>query len=167
MTSRVEELSPRQKDVLRVVLSSLDQYGVPPTYREIGDALGIASTNGVADHIKALIKKGYLTAVRGKGASRGLKPTPLAKRSRRGAVVEVSVLHKGASWPLTLSDYEDTLLIDRHLLPKGALVARRSEGRVTVARAREMSGRGDPLLLPTKAGGFIQIGPVVLVIEPR
>lgn len=167
MTSRSEELSPRQKDVLRVVLSSLDKYGVPPTYREIGDALGVASTNGVADHIKALIRKGYLTAARGKGASRGLKPTLLARRSRRGAVVEVSVLRDGASWPLGLEDYEDTLLIDRQLLPRGALVARRSGGRVTVARAREMAGKGDPLLLPTKAGGFIQLGPVVLVLEVR
>lgn len=32
----------------------------PPTIREIGEHLGIRSTNGVPDHLKALKRKGYL-----------------------------------------------------------------------------------------------------------
>ena len=38
------ELSPRQRDVLDFIRSALMQRGYPPTYREIGDALGISST---------------------------------------------------------------------------------------------------------------------------
>ena len=68
------ELSPRQRDVLDFIRSALNQRGYPPTYREIGDALGISSTNGVADHVKALVRKGFLEKSGG-GAARGLKLT--------------------------------------------------------------------------------------------
>ena len=34
--------------------------GVPPSIRQIGEALGIRSTNGVRSHLKALEKKGYI-----------------------------------------------------------------------------------------------------------
>ena len=56
----MSDLSPRQQDVLDIVAESIERRGVPPSYREIGDALGVSSTNGVSDHVKALIKKGYL-----------------------------------------------------------------------------------------------------------
>ena len=54
------ELSQRQADVLDFIATTIESRGLPPSYREIGDALGIASTNGVSDHVKALIKKGFL-----------------------------------------------------------------------------------------------------------
>ena len=53
----MDELPPRQRDVLDFIATTIAQRGVPPTYREIGDALDISSTNGVADHVKALERK--------------------------------------------------------------------------------------------------------------
>ena len=53
----MSDLSQRQADVLDFVVQAIEPRGLPPSYREIGDALGIASTNGVSDHVKALIKK--------------------------------------------------------------------------------------------------------------
>ena len=53
----MEDLAPRQQQVLDFIAASVQQKGIPPSLREIGDALGIRSTNGVADHIKALVKK--------------------------------------------------------------------------------------------------------------
>ncbi len=57
--------------------------GYPPTLREIGEHLGIRSTNGVGDHLKALERKGYL--VREELKSRALRPVdaPGAPRSVR------------------------------------------------------------------------------------
>ena len=88
------DLSPRQRDVLDFISSTLAQRQVPPTYREIGDALGIASTNGVADHVKALIKKGYVRKIDpgpdGAGVARGSSITTRAPlRSVRFASVSV------------------------------------------------------------------------------
>lgn len=53
-------LTSRQKQVLAVIQQSITHQGYPPTVRELGDRLGIRSTNGVNDHLVALAKKGYL-----------------------------------------------------------------------------------------------------------
>ena len=67
-----EKLTNRQSAVLEFIQSHIDESGYPPTIREIGDHLGIKSTNGVNDHLKALERKGYLERQTGK--SRALKP---------------------------------------------------------------------------------------------
>src|SRR5579871_6375305 len=53
-------LTPRQKQVMNLIQEFIVQRGYPPTLREIGERMGIRSTNGVNDHLKALEKKGYL-----------------------------------------------------------------------------------------------------------
>ncbi len=67
-----ESLTDRQKAVLSFIQDHIEETGYPPTIREIGDHLGIKSTNGVNDHLKALERKGYLERKTGK--SRALKP---------------------------------------------------------------------------------------------
>ena len=46
--------------MLEFIGQSIESRGYPPTLREIGEHMGIRSTNGVNDHLKALEKKGYL-----------------------------------------------------------------------------------------------------------
>ncbi len=53
-------LTQRQQAVLNIITGSMAERGYPPTIREIGEQLGIRSTNGVNDHLKALERKGYL-----------------------------------------------------------------------------------------------------------
>jgi len=71
-------LTERQLEVLRFIASEIEERGYPPTIREIGEALEIASTNGVNDHLKALEKKGYLQ--RDAAKSRALIPTAQARQ---------------------------------------------------------------------------------------
>lgn len=52
--------SPRQLEVLKRIDSYRDQRGFPPSIRELGELLGIASTNGTNDHLRALEKKGLI-----------------------------------------------------------------------------------------------------------
>ena len=54
-------LTHRQQQALDFIASCLDEHGYPPTLREIGEHMGIKSTNGVNDHLRALERKGYLT----------------------------------------------------------------------------------------------------------
>lgn len=54
------ELTERQQQVYEFIQDRIKVWGYPPTIREIGEHLGIRSTNGVADHLKALKRKGYL-----------------------------------------------------------------------------------------------------------
>jgi DNA-binding MarR family transcriptional regulator len=55
-----ERLTGRQQDALDFVVDFTTDNGFPPTLREIGDHMGIRSTNGVNDHLKALERKGYI-----------------------------------------------------------------------------------------------------------
>lgn len=71
-TQAVDSLTNRQSAVLEFIIDRIDEWGYPPTIREIGDHLGIKSTNGVNDHLKALERKGYLDRQAGK--SRALQP---------------------------------------------------------------------------------------------
>src|SRR5215470_14912311 len=68
-------LTSRQQAVLDFISASIDERGYPPTLREIGEHMGIRSTNGVNDHLKALEKKGYLE--REDLKSRALRPISL------------------------------------------------------------------------------------------
>ncbi|MDH5492624.1 MAG: hypothetical protein OEY14_11795, partial [Myxococcales bacterium] len=57
----LQKLTDRQRAVLEFISTSIEDHGYPPTLREIGNHLGIRSTNGVNDHLRALERKGYLT----------------------------------------------------------------------------------------------------------
>jgi len=65
-------LTQRQQMVLDFIRQSITDRGYPPTLREIGAQMGIRSTNGVNDHLRALERKGYLT--REDMKSRALRP---------------------------------------------------------------------------------------------
>src|SRR6476661_598762 len=68
-------LTQRQQMVLDFIRQSITDRGYPPTLREIGARMGIRSTTGVNDHLRALERKGYLT--REDMKSRALRPTGL------------------------------------------------------------------------------------------
>jgi len=69
----MQGLTQRQQMVLDFIRQSITDRGYPPTLREIGARMGIRSTNGVNDHLRALERKGYLT--REDMKSRALRPT--------------------------------------------------------------------------------------------
>src|SRR5580698_9653703 len=68
----MQGLTDRQQQVLSYIRQSIHDRGYPPTLREIGAHMGIRSTNGVNDHLRALERKGYLT--REDMKSRALRP---------------------------------------------------------------------------------------------
>ena len=68
----MQGLTHRQQMVLEYIRRSITDRGYPPTLREIGAFMGIRSTNGVNDHLRALERKGYLT--REDMKSRALRP---------------------------------------------------------------------------------------------
>ena len=69
----MQKLTDRQEMVLQYIESSIVDRGYPPTLREIGNFMGIRSTNGVNDHLRALERKGFLA--REDMKSRALRPT--------------------------------------------------------------------------------------------
>jgi len=98
--------TPRQGEVLRAIHSCFAARGHSPSYRELCAALGVTSTNGIAEHLRSLERWGWVT--RGEhataralsltedglaaiGATRCPLPVPRASRPE-------SSLRDGPSW---------------------------------------------------------------------
>jgi repressor LexA len=111
-----EALTARQQAVLDFISRSIERRGYPPTLREIGEHMGIRSTNGVNDHLKALEKKGYLE--REDLKSRALRPISLEGAGPTGNIVEVPILGRVAAGEpiLAVEDASDTVKVDRFFL---------------------------------------------------
>lgn len=119
----MDDLAPRQRALLDFIASYQDQKGIPPTIREIGEALGIKSTNGVSDHIKALVKKGYLERVGDARSSRGVRLSQTARGGfREEATVAVPLLGRVAAGSPVLAEenYARTFHIDSAMMPHNA-----------------------------------------------
>ncbi|HEY3010671.1 MAG TPA: transcriptional repressor LexA [Micromonosporaceae bacterium] len=54
------ELTSRQRRILEFIRDWVEQYGYPPSVREIGEAVGLVSPSSVAYQLKELEKKGLL-----------------------------------------------------------------------------------------------------------
>ena len=67
----MRQLTPRQKEILELIQSFIDEFGMPPTRAEIARQLGFKSANAAEEHLRALQKKGVLELV--PGASRGIQ----------------------------------------------------------------------------------------------
>ncbi|WP_407656414.1 transcriptional repressor LexA [Krasilnikoviella flava] len=60
LSSSADRLTPRQRRVLDTIRRSVESRGYPPTMREIGEAVGLASPSSVKHQLTTLERKGYL-----------------------------------------------------------------------------------------------------------
>ena len=67
----MRQLTPRQKEILELIQTFIDEYGMPPTRADIARELGFKSSNAAEEHLRALQKKGVLELI--PGASRGIQ----------------------------------------------------------------------------------------------
>ncbi|MCP4867496.1 MAG: repressor LexA [Proteobacteria bacterium] len=134
----MDGLTKRQREILEYMHERQTDDGVLPSYREIGNRMGIRSTNGVSDHIKGLLRKGYLVRRGGAGKAalaRSMALTDLAldelgalqpvpEPFGDGDIVEIGVYGQVAAGALNLHDEyrEDTLRVDSCMVPGGAKV---------------------------------------------
>ena len=131
----MQGLTDRQQQVLHYIRQSITDRGYPPTLREIGAHMGIRSTNGVNDHLRALERKGYLT--REDMKSRALRPRDVdGASSTAGAlhgeqakpanddgseIIEIPVVGRiAAGLPLLAEEHVlDTVRIERNMVRGG------------------------------------------------
>jgi len=64
-------LTPKQGEVLAYIESEISRHGRPPTYRDIARELGCDAVGTVQDHVRALIRKGFLH--KEPGVARGIR----------------------------------------------------------------------------------------------
>ena len=56
----MKKISKRQQDILTFIKDEVKLKGYPPSVREIGEAVGLASSSTVHGHLARLESKGYI-----------------------------------------------------------------------------------------------------------
>jgi repressor LexA len=118
----MEQLTSRQQQVLEIVTQYINEYGYPPSLREIGKKLSVSGTLGVIKHLEALEKKGYLR--RQEGSPRGIS---LSHQAQAASLPIVGVVRAGALQP-AIEDIEGYFGIDRSQLRAGGTFFLRVKG---------------------------------------
>jgi repressor LexA len=76
----VDDLTLRQRALLEALRRLHAQHGHAPSLRELGDAVGLASTSSVHRHVRILVEHGLVE--RREGAPRTLRPLEAATPPR-------------------------------------------------------------------------------------
>ena len=67
----MEDLTPRQRQILKLIQERVSDSGMPPTRAEIAAEFGFKSPNAAEEHLRALQRKGMIDLI--PGASRGIQ----------------------------------------------------------------------------------------------
>lgn len=73
------QLTRKQRAIYDFVVSCVNRQGIPPSLSEIARAFDLTSLSGVADHLRALERKGYIR--RRRGVSRGIELIDVSRRN--------------------------------------------------------------------------------------
>lgn len=162
-----ERLTQRQNEAYEFIRGYLDRNHKPPTLQEIGEALGISSTNGVYKLLRTLERKGWIE--RTKHKARGLQLTdqrqdPLGSGNRLPSLPLVS--RTSSDEPERLRDRPmGTLSVDNRLLrdahdPEACLVGRAGDDGMNEAGIH----KGDLLLIEERDWADLENGTFVAAL---
>jgi repressor LexA len=128
------DLTQRQRKIIQTIEDSVQRCGYAPTMREIGEAVGLASTSSVSYQLSELAKKGRLS--RGAGRPRTAVVRPSADQAiheqsgelradiDRSGVAQVPLVGRIAAGDPILAEQsiEDTFSLPRQLVGEGKLI---------------------------------------------
>lgn len=84
------KLTPRQQDIMALILRTIETTGAPPTRAEIATEFGFRSHNAAEQHLRALARKGVIELVG--GTSRGIRlKSDILRSLRSGGTDPVDV----------------------------------------------------------------------------
>jgi len=127
----LSDISARQREILDLILSTVQERGYPPSVREIGEAVGLNSPSTVHSHLSSLVKAGYLR--RDPSKPRAIEVTAPGRAQpdlRRAPVRDVPLLGRiAAGSPLLAEeDIEDILPLPTQLVGNDPVFALRVQG---------------------------------------
>jgi len=102
----MQELTPRQQQVLDFISSYLDENGSPPTLREISEHIGTKGTATAIVHLEALERKGHIQR---RSGSRGIS---IPSRMTNSASVPLLGTVRAGLPELATEDIEGYVAID-------------------------------------------------------
>lgn len=116
-----QELTGRQKEILKFIYRTIRATNLPPTLREIAAHFGLSSTGTVRDHLKALVHKGYIRISSNKSRAIELVKEMLFRLPIAGSV-------RAGSPNLAVEEIEGYLNLDRLIFSDDNIFALRVKG---------------------------------------
>jgi len=119
------ELTPRRRQIVEIIDDSVRRNGYPPSMREIGDAVGLASTSSVSYQLSVLEQDGYLSR-----AARRPRTAALRAPASEPALAQVPLVGQVAAGVPILADQhiEEVFPLPRQLVGDGELIMLRVVG---------------------------------------
>jgi repressor LexA len=113
------KISKRQQDILDFIKNEVKSKGYPPSVREIGEAVGLASSSTVHGHLARLESKGLIRRDPTKPRAIEILEADVAAHIPRSAVVNVPVVGKvTAGLPITaIENVEEYFPLPESLAP--------------------------------------------------
>lgn len=116
--TRNSELTKRQQEIFKFILSNIEKFGYPPSIPEVQEKFSFKSPNAVRDHLKALERKGYIA--RRPHKSRGIEilnhvPPKRNNGNINDNTIEVPIVGRvSAGSPiLAQENIESTIFVDK------------------------------------------------------
>ncbi|OIU72094.1 transcriptional repressor LexA [Rossellomorea aquimaris] len=157
------KLSKRQQDILQYIKVSVKEKGYPPSVREIGEAVGLASSSTVHGHLARLESKGLIR--RDPTKPRAIEILDLEEDTiPRQKVVNVPLIGKvTAGQPITaVENVEEFFPLPEHLAPSDEQVfmleimgdsmieAGILDGDFVIVRQQQTANNGDIVVAMTE-----------------
>jgi repressor LexA len=153
----VEVLSDKRREILNFIKDSLVERGYPPSVREIGEAVGLASSSTVHAHLAVLQREGYLRRDPTKPRAIEVRHDPDSDAAvPTGRVRQVPLVGDVAAGTgvLASENVSELLAVPEELTGSGSLFALRVrgdsmidagilDGDIVVARHQPVAENGD------------------------
>lgn len=136
------DLTPRRRRIVQVIEDSVRSNGYAPTMREIGDAVGLASTSSVSYQLSVLEEQGYLRREARRPRTAAIRPSASEhpatghpagqtwERAEGPAITRVPLVGRiAAGGPILAHELiEDVMPLPRQLVGEGDLIMLRVVG---------------------------------------
>lgn len=111
-------LTDRQQEILDFVTDTIARSSIPPTWAEIAEAFGFASTRAVEKHLQAIAAKGYLTLLPGQARGISLRGRNYLPASSK--TLSLPILGRvAAGGPIGADNISDEqMLVDRSMFSR-------------------------------------------------
>lgn len=102
-------LTDRQVLVLKTIKGHIESHGYPPTTREIGEAIGVKSTNCIVGHLEALERKGVIERDSRRG--RALRVVDLTESDSERLVKRIGLMAHRLGFAWSEGDVDEALSV--------------------------------------------------------
>ena len=132
-----KQITDRQRQILDLILETVDRRGYPPSVREIGDAVGLSSPSTVHSHLSSLVDQGYL------------RRDPTKPRA-------IEVVHDGRGDDLRRAPVRDVPLVGR--IAAGSPILAEEDIEEIFPLPTELVGNDPVLMLRVSGDSMIDVG---------